>query len=207
MAPVMAFLRLRPLQVDLGDMLVQVVAVALGVVLGFAATSWNERAHQRELLHATVANIVDELRSNQSGMSMVLRDHAKAAADLSALVKTVKSPPYISLAKARTAIGNGKFGLNIPLDVAWQIAQNDQGLTLLPYEDRYDLGWIYQLQRYYFQAEDRYRNSLLTLSEPPNGNYYFEIVDLANQEAAVVSAERQLTGLYKTAIDRARQEE
>jgi len=201
------FLRFRPLGLDLGDMLVQVVAVALGVILGFGATSWNEHAHERQLLHSTVQNIVAELASNDSGMSVVVHDHAASAAELAALAKSARASAFIPLATAKSALRSRGFGVNIPLDVAWQIAQSDQGLALLPYKDRYDLGWIYQLQRYYFTAEDRYRTSLMTLSEPANGNFYFEIADLANQMGAVVLAERQLAGLYKTEIERVRRDE
>jgi hypothetical protein len=201
------FLRLRPIQLDLGDMLAQIVAVALGVVLGFAATSWSERAHQRDLLHATIGNIAAELSSNESGMALVMPAHAKSVAVYAALASGSEATAYMSREKARTVGGTGAFGMNVPLDVAWQIAQNDQGLTLLPYDDRYQLGWIYQLQRIYIQAEDRYRESLLTISAPPGGNYYFEIVDLENQEHAVVSAETQLSGLYKRAIDRLKRDE
>lgn len=66
------FLRLEPVALDLGDVLVQVIAVALGVILGFAETAWNGHLHQQSLLRQTVATIVDELRSNQSGMRVVM---------------------------------------------------------------------------------------------------------------------------------------
>ena len=68
----MKFLRPEPVALDLGDVLVQVIAVALGMILGFAATAWNGHLHQQALLRQTVATIVDELRSNQSGMRVVM---------------------------------------------------------------------------------------------------------------------------------------
>ncbi len=199
------FFETRPLSFDLGDMLVQVVAVALGVVIGFAVTSLNERTHQRALLRETVGNIVAELRSNQAGMRYVEKEHAKSAAILAALV--AREHTSVSLEQGRRALReSGAFRVNIPLGIAWQIAQNDQGLTLLPYKDRYDLAWIYQVQAVYYNAEQRYQNSLLTLTESPNGNYYFEATDLANQMHAVVAAEHQLDALYTEAIDESKKQ-
>ncbi len=96
--------------------------------------------------------------------------------------------------------------VNVPLAIAWQIAQTDQGLTLLPYQDRYSLAWVYQVQTIYYQKEERFDNSMETLSESPSGNYFFQIADLANQMAAVVSTERQLDDLYTKALQRAKTE-
>ena len=194
------FFQTRPLSLDLGDMLVQVVAVALGVVIGFGATSLNERLHQRALLRETIGNIVAELRSNRAGMRVVEKEHARSAAILAALV--ARTHPFVTLEQGRRALReSGQFRVNIPLAIGWQIAQNDQGLTLLPYKDRYDLAWIYQVQLVYYNAEQRYQNSLLNLTESPNGNYYFQAADLANQVHSVVAAERQLDALYTTTID------
>jgi hypothetical protein len=201
------FLRLRPIHVDLGDVLVQIVAVGLGVTLGFALTSWNERVHESGLLHATVGNVVAELSSNQSGMHGVLGDHAKAASTLLALLASAKASKSITLEQGSHALGvAGHFRENVPLSIAWQIAQNDQGLTLLPYQDRYDLAWVYQLQSAYYQTEQQYRTSLLTLAESPNGNYYFQAGDLTNQIQSVVEVERQLDVLYTHEIKHLRDE-
>ena len=88
---------------------------------------------------------------------------------------------------------------NVPLGIAWQIARNDQGLTLFPYHERYDLAFIYQ-------REQRYDEMILSISEPPNDNFYFEVVDLANQLQSVVGVERQLDVLYAKALQRAASE-
>lgn len=95
---------------------------------------------------------------------------------------------------------------NVPLGIAWQIAQNDQGLTLFPYHERYDLAFIYQLQTFCYQREQRYNEMILSISEPPNDNFYFEVVDLANQLQSVVGVERQLDVLYAKALQRAASE-
>ncbi len=188
-------------------MLVQIVAVALGVILGFAATAWNEQVHQRALLRETVGNIVAEIRSNQSSMHVVLAEHAKSAQVLRGLVARSAKGGSISLAQAREALREvNPFRENVPLAIGWQIAQTDQGLTLLPYQDRYDLAGVYQVQDVYYQKEERYENSILTLAQPPDGNYFFLILDLANQMYAIVMTERQLDSQYTQALARAKSE-
>lgn len=188
-------------------MLVQTVAVALGVILGLGATGWSERVHQRALFHETVANIVQELSSNQNGMHRVTVDHAKALAILERLNARGRGSKTISLALATAALKKmGNFPENVPLAIAWQIAQNDQGLTLLPYDDRYDLAWIYQLQTIYYENEERYKNSLLSLSKPPDGDFSFEVANLTSQLHAVVLLEGQLDGEYTQALAKAKRE-
>jgi len=201
------FFKLHPLNLDLGDMLVQIFAVALGVILGFAVTAWNERVHQRALLHETVANIAAELKSNQSGMHVVMKEHAKAADVLAKLLARGRPSMTVSLAEGTEALREtGYLRVNVPLAIAWQIAQSDQGLTLLPYQDRYDLAWVYQLQTTYYQREERYENSLFGLVQSQNGNYFFQVLDMANQLRAIVATEKQLDATYTTALKRAKSE-
>ena len=42
----------------------------------------------------------------------------------------------------------------------------------------------------YYNAEERVQSSLLNVTESPNGNYYFQALNLANQERSVVAAEQ-----------------
>ena len=195
------FLRLRPFRLDPGNLLAQIIAVALGVMIGFGVPAWNERAHQQTLSRETLNNIVNELKANQAGMRVVMKEHAKSAAMLtSALAAPRKSMKLTQRRAERLLRAGAKFRENIPLSIAWQIAQNDPGLTRLAYQDRYNLAWIYQLQSTYYQAEERYRNALLTVVEPPSGNYYLQMLDLAIEAQAVVAAERQLDRLYTAVV-------
>lgn len=201
------FFRLRPLDLDLGDMLVQIVAVAIGVILGLAATGWTEQVRQRALLRETVANIVQELTSNQKGLRSVMPGHARALAIVEPLAARGRGATSISLAQASAALKKmGNFRENVPLAIAWQIAQNDQGLTLLPYEDRYGLAWVYQLQTIYYENEERYKNSLLSLAKPSDGDFSFEVANFTNQLHAVVLLEGQLDAEYTGALAKAKSE-
>jgi hypothetical protein len=192
------FLEFRPVSLDLGDVIVQIVAIALGVVLGFGVTAWTERVRQRALFHDTVGTIVNELKSNQAGLRTVMQEHAKLELDT---VKTLTAAHQtLSLDQARGMLRKRKFSQNIPLAIAWQIAQADQGLALLPFDDRYNLAWVYQLQTVYYDAEQRFLNSLLTFHDVPGGNYFIEMAGLGNQLSAVVSAEQQLDDAYTKAI-------
>jgi hypothetical protein len=103
-------------------------------------------------------------------------------------------------------VRGSEFGENIPLSIAWQIAQNDQGLTLLPYDDRYDLAWIYELQNFYYASEQRFVNLLFTQSEPPDGNYGFTVSAAVHELDSIVATEHRLDGLYTAAARRAHAE-
>ncbi len=188
------------MSLDLGDVLAQIVAVALGVVLGFGVTSWSEHLRQRSLFHDTIGTILGELKANQHGLRIVMKEHASLAAASNATLHA--SNRSLSIDQARRMLKGQAFRQNIPLAIAWQIAQSDQGLTLLPFEDRYDLAWIYQLQSVYYDAEQRLENSVLTFHDVAGGNYFIEMTDLANQLTAVVAAERQLDAAYSEAIKR-----
>lgn len=132
--------------------------------------------------------------------------HASTAAMLAKLAERGRPSTRISLSDARMVLRRANPETNVPLGIAWQIAQNDQGLTLFPYHERYDLAFIYQLQTYSYQREQRYNEMILSISEPPNDNFYFEVVDLANQLQSVVGVERQLDVPYAKALQRAASE-
>jgi hypothetical protein len=192
------FLEIKPVSLDLGDVLVQIIAIALGVILGLGVTSWTTHIHERALFHDTVGTIVSELKSNQRGLRVVMKEHATFLSALKASL--TRSNRAISLDQARGMLKNRQARLNIPLAVAWQIAQSDQGLTLLPFDDRYNLAWVYQLQAFYYETEQRLQNTLLSFHDAPGGNYYLEMAAIANQLNAVVSAEHQLDTEYTAAL-------
>jgi hypothetical protein len=194
------FFTLRPLHIDLGDVVVQVVAVALGVILGLGATAWTDRLHEQALVHETVGNIASELRSNQQGLRVVMPLHAKLSTELNALVKSAEPRSSLSRGQLVAVFRRRHFPENIPLGIAWQIAQNDRGLALLPYDERYDLAWIYQLQTFFFGSEQRFMDTLFSPQEPAGGNYYFAAMSLTNQLDQVVGTEHQLDDLYTSAL-------
>jgi hypothetical protein len=197
------FFTLRPLHIDLGDVVVQVVAVALGVILGLGTTAWTDRLHEQALFHETVGNIAAELRSNQQGLRVVMPLHAKLATELNALVKNAAPRSSLSRDQLVAVFRRRQFPENIPLGIAWQIAQNDRGLALLPYGDRYELAWIYQLQTFFVGNEQRLMDTLFSPQEPAAGNYYFAAVSLTNQLGQLVGTEHQLDDLYTKALEAA----
>jgi hypothetical protein len=201
----MRFLRIRPIRLDLGDVLVQIVAVFLGVICAFAVNSWQTHNAERALLRATLRSIVVELESNRDSLRVVKVRHAIALRALTALVHNARASSFVSGSELlKTLRDRGKFGINVPLDIAWQIAQNNQGLTLLSYDDRYTLAEVYQVQAAFSESERRYGNSFLSIPQSPTNNYYVEAVDLADQAYVVVLAENQLDDLYTDALRKIR---
>src|SRR5471030_2117485 len=82
------FFEIKPVSLDLGDVLVQMISIAIGVVIGFSVTSWTEQLRQRALFHDTVATIVAEIKSNQYGLRVVMKEHAAFAQSLASSVKS-----------------------------------------------------------------------------------------------------------------------
>jgi hypothetical protein len=124
---------------------------------------------------------------------------------LLSLLRGAREKKSVSLTELLTMLrAHSAFGINAPLSVAWQIAQNDQGLSLLPYDTRYTLAELYQVQATFYEAEQRYGNSLLAIRPSPTDNYIVETIDLANQANVVVIAETQLDQLYTAALQKVR---
>jgi hypothetical protein len=201
----MRFLRIRPLRLDLGDVLVQIVAVFLGVVCAFAVNAWQAQNAEQTLFHATLRGIVVEAESNQSSLRTVQGQHAETAAALKRLIVVSRKDRFISSNDLLKTIQNHpSFGTNEPLDIAWQLAQDDQGLSLLSYDDRYALAQLYQVQSAFYLSEKRFGDSLLSLPQSPTDNYFIETLDLADQAAVVDLAGAQLDRLYSEALPKIR---
>ncbi len=201
----MRFLRIRPIRLDLGDVLVQIVAVALGVICAFAVNSWETRHNREVLQRATQSGIVSEIDSNRANLRDVMVHHTITLHALESLLQKARATKFVSSIDLFTTMhARGAFGLDVPLDIAWQIAQSDRGLSLLSYDTRYTLAEVYQVQASFYDAERRYGDSLLSIRQSPTDNYFIETLDLANQANVVVIAETQLDDLYTEALRKVR---
>ncbi len=198
-------MRIRPLRLDFGDALIQVVAVFLGVVCAFAVNAWQAQNTQRTLFQTTMASIIGEIESNQQSLRVVRGQHAKSARALRSLIITARKDRFVSVGDLlRTLQANNSFGTNVPLDIAWQLAQSDQGLNLLSYENRYTLAEVCQIQAVFYASEKHLGDSMLSIPQSPTNNYFIEALDLADQANVVVLAESQLDGLYTKALRKVR---
>jgi hypothetical protein len=198
-------MRIRPLRLDFGDALIQVVAVFLGVVCAFAANAWQAQNAERALFHTTMASIISELDSNQQSLRVVRGQHARSARALRSLIIASRKERFVSEEDLlQTLRANNSFGTNVPLDIAWQLAQTDQGLSLLSFDDRYTLAEVYQVQAIFYASEKQLGTSMLSIPQSPTNNYFIEALDLADQANVVVLAESQLDGLYTKALRKVR---
>jgi hypothetical protein len=130
-------MRIRPLRLDFGDAVIQVVAVFLGVVCAFAVNAWQAQNTERALLKTTMASIISEIESKQQSLRVVRGQHAKSARALRSLTIASRKDRFVSVEDLlRTLRANNSFGTNVPLGIAWQLAQTNQGLSLLSFENR-----------------------------------------------------------------------
>lgn len=197
-------MRIRPLRLDFGDAVVQVVAVFLGVVCAFAVNAWQAQSTERALLKTTMASIVGEIESNQQSLRVVRGQHAKSARALRSLIIASRKDRFVSDEDLLRTLRADRFGTNVPLDIAWQLAQSDQGLSLLSFENRYTLAEVYQVQAICYASEKQLGDSMLSIPQSPTNNYFVEALDLADQANVVVLAESQLDGLYTKALRKVR---
>jgi|GEM_PF-3222530 len=197
-------MRIRPLRLDFGDALVQIVAVFLGVVCAFAVNAWQAQNSQRALFKATMASIVSEIESNQQSLRVVREQHAESAQALRRLVVAGRKGRFVSGDDLLRTLQRDRFGTNVPLDIAWQLAQSDQGLSLLSFDNRYTLAEVYQVQAAFYASEKQLGDSMLSIPQSPTNNYFIETLDLADQANVVVLGETQLDGLYTKALQNVR---
>jgi len=197
-------MRIRPLRLDFGDALVQIVAVFLGVVCAFAVNAWQAQNSQRALFKATMASIVSEIESNQQSLRVVREQHAESAQALRRLVVAGRKGRFVSGDDLLRTLQRDRFGTNVPLDIAWQLAQSDQGLSLLSFDNRYTLAEVYQVQAAFYASEKQLGDSMLSIPQSPTNNYFIETLDLADQANVVVLGETQLDGLYTKALQKVR---
>lgn len=198
-------MRIRPLRLDFGDALIQVVSVFLGVVCAFAVNAWQAQNTERALFKTTMASIVSEIESNQQSLRVVRGQHAKSARALTSLIIASRKDRFVSDEDLlKTLRANNSFGTNVPLDIAWQLAQSDQGLNLLSFDNRYTLAEVYQVQAIFYASEKQLGDSMLSIPQSPTNNYFIEALDLADQANVVVLAETQLDGLYTKALRKVR---
>jgi hypothetical protein len=201
----MRFLRIRPLRIDLGDVLVQIVAVFLGVICALGVNAWQAHNAEQALQRATMSGIVTEIQANHESLQTVKARHAAAFYALFGLIKRARATHFISLADLLVTLRDrSKFGINVPLDVAWQIAQSSQGLSLLSYDDRYALAALYQEQGLFYDVERHYADTMLSIRQSPTDNYFIETLDLANQVNVVVAAETELDKQYTDTLKKIR---
>jgi hypothetical protein len=201
----MRFLRLRPIRIDLGDVLVQIVAVFLGVICAFGVNAWQTHDAEQTLQRATLAGVIAEIRSNQASLRTVIADHATARNALYGLLVKARTTRFVSLTDLLLTLKNrGAFSVNMPLDIAWQLAQSSQGLSLLSYDDRYTLAALYKTQGMFYEAEQRYGDTLLSIRQSPTDNYFIDTIDRTNQVNVVVKVETELDREYSEALKKLR---
>jgi hypothetical protein len=147
-------MRIRPLRLDFGDALVQVVAVFLGVVCAFAVNAWQPQNTERALFRR-------RWRASSARSSRISRayapcggQHAKSARALTSLIVATRKDRFVSDEDLlRTLRANNSFGTNVPLDVARQLAQSDEGRSLLLFDNRYMLAEVNQTQAIFCASE------------------------------------------------------
>ncbi|HKU81831.1 MAG TPA: hypothetical protein VJP76_06640 [Candidatus Tumulicola sp.] len=187
--------------IDPADIVVEIFSVTLAILLALGIGAWQTRVHDRQRLNGSVGNIVAELRSNRAMLERERPRHARILAELYAGERRAGSTQYVSERAYHAALSAGAphgSGLAIPRSTAWQIAQTGQTLDLMPYAIRARLTGLYDLQAFYFTDEQQFVEQMLSVSAPPNGNYYWTTSVLQARLQDLVNLEDELQRQYRS---------
>lgn len=135
--------------IDLGDAVVQFVAVVVGIVLGVFITQWVAHSHQQAAVHQAMNAIRTELADNRP----LLRENAtrwyKTATRL--MKETPKNPKKSRRMCYMWPGWSGPGGANVT-DAAYQTAIATQALAHMPFKQAHQVAEIYTFQSGYRKA-------------------------------------------------------
>lgn len=147
-----------------GEVLVEIFAVVLGVLIALAIDRWRENMQAQATVDSAVRSIRNELAGN--------RKEAQAQAEhLSAMASRMQEANS-DVSEQRSCMGyEGWAGLQSPmlLDTAYEVAVATGALAKMPYEQAGQVGAAYGAQRYVKDLQDQAATFLLAEQERPLG--------------------------------------
>lgn len=186
------------IKIELGDVLVEIMSVTLAILLALAIGRWQENAQKQQSLHESVTSVIAEMSANARRLASIHPRHVRLLAEFAKL-DAASAGGRITLAQLSNAVARGApkgLGLALPQSTAWQIAQSSPGIGLLPYDERAQLTGLYNLQQYYFDAEEKFSDSLLVTSVPPEGNFLLVFENAEARLGDIVALESELARSY-----------
>jgi hypothetical protein len=129
--------------IDLGDVLVQTIAVLLGVLIALAIDRWHEQATQQRDVASAVESIRAEIGRNRDA-ALAHRDHLQAMAGRMEQLHSGEAQPAPCMGQP------GWAGVQLPMlmDTAYEVAVATGALSNMPYELASAVGTAYGAQRY-----------------------------------------------------------
>ncbi len=190
-------------EIDLGDVVIEIVSIVVAILLALGVHAWQTRVGREARLHAAVENVARELARNRLLLAPLAARHRRVEARLLAAYRAAaanRSYTQDQLDRLEDRIAPRGFGVLQVQSIAWQIAQSDRALGLMPYDRRAALTAIYLRQGDLKRAYASFialvqRGSLLA---PRNA--YGELRALVGTFGDVVAAEDDVLHDYATEI-------
>lgn len=187
--------RLR-IKIELGDVVVEIVSIVVAILLALGVNTWQARIHRRAVLRNNVANIVAEIRRNARLLAPLERKHVAVDRRLQSVYlragnsEAVSSGRFMAVLQRAAPTGLGVLQIQ---DIAWQIAQQDNALALMPYEQRAQLTALYARQQ---DLRANYSRTLNAIEGLSSRNAYFTLRATVLSFGDVVAAEADLMRDY-----------
>ena len=129
--------------IDLGEVLVETIAVLLGVLIALAIDRWHEQATEQRNVASAVESIRAEIGRNRDA-ALAHRDHLEAMAGRMEDMHPADARPAPCMGQP------GWAGVQLPMlmDTAYEVAVATGALSNMPYELASNVGAAYGAQRY-----------------------------------------------------------
>lgn len=129
--------------IDLGEVLVQTIAVLLGVLIALAIDRWQEQASEQRNVASAIESIRAEIGRNREA-ALAHRDHLEAMAERMRQAGATDAAPTACMGYP------GWAGIELPMlmDTAYEVAIATGALADMPYDLASDVGGAYGAQRY-----------------------------------------------------------
>lgn len=181
---------LRRGAIDLGDVVVQIIAVVVGILLALFINNWVTERQQQDAVDVAMRAIHAELAANRAA----LRENAgrlhKMAADLRSAPENRNQAPRPCAAWPQWG-GTGVVNL---VDAAYQTAIATQALSHMPFEQAQRIAQAYGYQHSYEQAFSLLRSRFLADSAHTADECAFELENFGHNERLLDTAYTPLIG-------------
>jgi len=148
---------LRRGAIDLGDVVVQVIAVVIGILLALLINNWATERQQQNAVDVAVRAIHAELVANRAGLRKNAERLNRMATQLQNATENRNLAPRPCYEWPQWE-GTGAVNL---VDAAYQTAIATQALSHMPFEQAQRIAQAYGYQHFYQQAFSQFRSMFL----------------------------------------------
>ena len=168
---------LRREAIDLGDLLVQIIAVVVGILLALLINNWVTQRQQQATVDEAMRAIRAELTLNRTD----LRTYAKHMFDMSAAMQnSPANKSQVPRACYQWVGWNGIGGLT-PIDAAYQTSIATQALANMPFEQAQLVAQVYGWQHYVLKGIDL--DASLLMQQPHSLEFCAGVVEEIGRNA------------------------